>query len=349
MLSNQDDSPAAHTADGSGLQRYTRHILCSIAAALLFSDGVPMLFGQQTLPSGLTANQATELANLMCRQLPNLTSVRDAIVTLPSPNNPSIKKGPKERFVWDDVYDTLVELGAYSVPCLVDRLTDTQWTPDPRMEPLLGVPVVGDVAYMVLTDKGVPDLLPTLAHKDCKKMTMDDWFVWPTMGDNRLQLQNAVRAWWLKHPQCCGVPQGVDGERSSNPIFRMSTSQLAQAQTRFAHLRPGMTVAQVLNDVGKPHGVDSSDESDRKSADIHLLGFCSPDRHENRACIYFVERWTKDIQRRDPLRDRYVILFFSATGAMTRMFSNVAEIPPSFPASQSAWYGVMWGATDGKK
>jgi len=88
----------------------------SIAAALLFSYGVPMLFGQQTLPSGLTANQATELANLMCRQLPNLTSVRDAIVTLPSPNNPSIKKGPKERYVWDDVYDTLVELGAYSVP-----------------------------------------------------------------------------------------------------------------------------------------------------------------------------------------------------------------------------------------
>jgi hypothetical protein len=50
-----------------------------------------------------------------------------------------------------------------------------------------------------------------------------------------------------------------------------------------------------------------------------------------------------------PLRDRYAILHFSATGAVIRMFSNVAEIPPLFPPSQSTCYGVAWGAKGGKK
>jgi hypothetical protein len=105
--------------------------LRSIAALLLFSYGMPMLFGQQPLPSGLNASQATQLANLMCRQLPNLTSARDAVIGPPPPKDLSIKKEPQERVVWDDVYDALVELGGYSVPCLVDRLTDARWMPDP--------------------------------------------------------------------------------------------------------------------------------------------------------------------------------------------------------------------------
>lgn len=345
----QSNEPAAHTADGLGVQRYSPKILRSISTVLLFGLIVPMLFGQQTLPSGLSASQATQLANLMCRQLPNLTSAHDAVVVLPSPKDLSIKKESQESFLWDDVYDTLVKLGAYSVPCLVAHLTDTRWMPDPRMEPLLGTPVVGDVAYMVLMDKGVLDLLPILAHKNPKNMRMDDWFIWPNIGNHRLQLQNAVRAWLLKHPQCCGVPQSVNDTKPPNPISRMSTSQLAQAQARFTHLRPGMTMAQVLEAAGKPDDVDSSDESDRKSEGSNLLGIGAPDRNENSAYIYFVERWTKEIGRRDPLRDRYIILFFSATGVMTRMFSNVAEIPPLFPRSQSAWYQVMWGATRQKK
>jgi hypothetical protein len=44
-----------------------------------------------------------------------------------------------EPFVIDDVYQALLALGPYSLPCLTDRLRDTSWMPDPRGEPLLGV------------------------------------------------------------------------------------------------------------------------------------------------------------------------------------------------------------------
>jgi hypothetical protein len=43
------------------------------------------------------------------------------------------------------------------------------------------------------------------------------------------------------------------------------------------------------------------------------------------------------------LRDRYVILLFSAEGGFTRMFSNVAAIPPIFPATRAVWERLEWG------
>jgi hypothetical protein len=76
---------------------------------------------------------------------------------------------------------------------------------------------------------------------------------------------------------------------------------------------------------------------------VNLLGFCANDHNENLAYIYFTERWTDDIARRDPLRDRYVIVFFSAEGKLTHMFSNVADIPPIFPHRKSLWERLMWG------
>jgi len=74
-----------------------------------------------------------------------------------------------------------------------------------------------------------------------------------------------------------------------------------------------------------------------------LLGFCSNNHNEHLAYIYFVERWTDEVPRRDPLHDRYLILYFSAAGKFTRMFSNVADIPPVFPQSASSWLQLMWG------
>jgi hypothetical protein len=75
-----------------------------------------------------------------------------------------------------------------------------------------------------------------------------------------------------------------------------------------------------------------------------LLGICSGDHNENLAYIYFVERWTEEIGRRDPLHDRYVIVYFSAEGKFTRMFSNIADIPPVFPQSAASWQRLLWGA-----
>ena len=100
---------------------------------------------------------------------------------------------------------------------------------------------------------------------------------------------------------------------------------------------------------GKPDFIDENrdqtgNSSPSPSPPLELLGFCSNDRNEKLAYIYFTDRWSDEIARRDPLRDRYVILFFSAEGKFTRMFSNISEIPPIFPNTQAMRERVMWGS-----
>jgi len=125
----------------------------------------------------------------------------------------------------------------------------------------------------------------------------------------------------------------------------MSDAQLAEARNEFSRLRPGMTSAKVLDIVGKP---DATDKQNDNSGALHsrapsLLGICSVNHNENLAYVYFMERWTDEIRRRDPLHDRYVILFFSANRKFTHMFSNVASIPPIFPQNRNSWMRLMWG------
>jgi hypothetical protein len=304
-------------------------------------------------PAGsLNSAEARKLAELMCRQLPNVTTILEIIQSPSRATNNSMVSAPEPPVV-DDVYDTLVWLGRSSLPCLSDRLTDTRWMPDPRSEPLLGVPLVADVAYMILSDKGVPDVLSKLAHKKPDQLKMDDYFLWPSVGDHRLRLQAAIRAWIAQHPDCCAAPTIVR-KLAPKPSFRMAASELVTARTRFSRLRPGMSTEQVLSIAGKPDAVDKGEESEGTnwtgaSKHIGLLGFCAADRGENLAYIFFTERWTSDIFRRDPLRDRYVILFFSAQGKFTRMFSNIADIPPIFPQSETSWHRLMWAEPKIKK
>jgi hypothetical protein len=248
--------------------------------------------------------------------------------------------------VGDDTYNAFYRLGRYSVPCLVDRLTDARWMPDPRSEPLLGAPVVGDVAYMMLGDKGVADVLPGLAHKKPTELRMDDYFLWPSVGDHRKQLQDAVRAWLREHPDCCDTSPIVLRAAPAQPSFRMSEEQVAAARANFARLRPGMNPDEVVAIAGKPDATDTGTDNSRDSAatawqNPGLLSYSFRDHNENLAYIYFMERWADEIARRDPLRDRYVILYFSGEGKFVRMFSNVPNIPPIFPSS-AAWQGMLW-------
>jgi hypothetical protein len=305
----------------------------------------------EPVPAGnLSAAKARKLADLMCRQLPNVATILETI-QVPSNAPPNSVAPATEPPVTDDVYDALVWLGPASLPCLTERLADTQWMPDPRSEPLLGVPLVGDVAYMILSDKGVPDILPKLAHRKPEQLIMDDYFLWPSVGDNRLRLQAAVRQWLAQHPNCCAAPSIVR-KPVSKPSFQMSAEELAKTRTRLSRLSPGMSAEQVLGIAGKPDAIDGKNQntsSASASQHIGLLGFCAGDRGENLAYIFFVERWTADIFRRDPLRDQYVILFFSAEGRFTRMFSNIADVPPIFPRNEARWQRLMWGEPKLKK
>lgn len=202
--------------------------------------GAHLSLAQQRVNSGLSPPQrATKLAELMCHQVANVGTILNT-TEIPSPKPGSaVTSRPVQRYITDDVYDALISLGPYSVPCLVDQLTNTQWMPDPREEPLLGIPVVGDVAYMTLTDKGVKDLLPGLAGKKPNEMRMDEYFLWPSLRDHRLRLQSAVRRWLRGQPRCCGEPPLIPQDPGSEPRFRMSAPQLAAMRSRFSRLRPG--------------------------------------------------------------------------------------------------------------
>ena len=294
----------------------------------------------------LDAQHASELAELMCRQLPNVGTHVDYRIFVDAPIAPGEKRALADEVydspVEDDTYDALIQLGPYSVPCLVNRLTDTRWMPDPRSEPLLGAPVVGDVAYMILGDKGVPDVLPRLAHKKPNELRMDDYFLWPSVGDHRKRLEKAVRDWVGDHPDFCRVLPIFLKNAPAEPRFRMSDADLARTRSQFSQLRAGMTSDEVIRIAGRPDAIDAeSDTPDHYR--VNLLGFCSNNHNENLAYIYYVERWTGEIGRRDPLHDRYVILYFSGEDRFTRMFSNIADIPPIFPPSTASWLRLMWG------
>jgi hypothetical protein len=293
----------------------------------------------------LTPQQATRLADLMCRQLPNVTNLEDDnVIFVRAPKGaPAPAPSPLMPSVVDDVVDTLKRLGHYSLPCLTSRLMDTGWMPDPRGEPLLGHPAVGDVAYTILMEMGVKDLLWTLGRKPPHMPGMYYHLWWPTVDGHRRLLQGSVRAWIAKHPHCCGGLPVAAPRPEARPRFQMSPAQLRQAQAKFARLRPGVTAAEVLKIAGKPDAIDpgySNPEHERTS----LLTFTSDNRNEDLAYIYFVRRWTEELSHRDPLRDRYVIVYFSKEGKkMTRMFSNVAEVPPIFPHTEALWMQLICG------
>jgi SanA protein len=335
-----------------GLKTLCREQFAKVKAVLdvYVFDKQPHFLGQKIAISNplsvLDALRGPELAELMCRQLPNVGTFLEYRAMADAKVEPGEKRAVADEAhdapVLDDTYDALVSLGEYSVPCLVNRLTDTRWMPDPRSEPLLGAPVVGDVAYMILGDKGVPDVLPDLAHKKPSELRMDDYFLWPSVGDHRQRLQNAVRAWLGDHPDCCRVSPIVLKSAPVQARFRKSDADLARARTQFSRVRPGMTSDEILSIEGKPDAIDSGgDAPDHYRA--NLLGLCSNNHNENLAYIYFVERWTHEIARRDPLHDRYVILYFTGEGKFTRMFSNVADIPPVFPRTAASWLHLMWG------
>ena len=57
-----------------------------------------------------------------------------------------------DETVDDEVYTGLMREGKAAVPCLLDRVSDTELMPDPRKAPFYGGFAVGDAAVMVLTD-----------------------------------------------------------------------------------------------------------------------------------------------------------------------------------------------------
>jgi hypothetical protein len=312
---------------------------------VLLLSQITVVFAQPATRPTLSLSEAKSLTELMCHQLPNIGTIVERL-RIEVPGTPSVAP-EDEPTVTDDVHDTLLQLGPYSLNCLTDKLLDSRWMPDPRTEPLLGAPVVGDVAYKILAEKGVPDLLPQLAHKQPNELRMDDYFIWPSIGDHRQRLQDAVREWLIKHPDCCRTAPVVRSTTPSTLKSRMSKTDLEKARRQLSRFRLGMSPEEVLTLMPSPDAIDRGSDTDAAHWETALLGFCANDHNESLAYIYFIERWADEIARRDPLRDRYVIVFFSAEGKLTRMFSNVAAIAPILPpGTYASWLRLVCDSCD---
>lgn len=263
----------------------------------------------------------SKLAEQMCSQLPN-------VALLPFKDT---------KLSGDDVHDTLVMLGAHAVPCLVDRIVDETWLPDPSQAPIAPDVRAGDIAFFILNELGVEFtlVLPLLDKEKWEGVGIYAYFEWANQPGNRKRLQQAVRDWLQLHPKCCGsnVPRG--GNSLSRPEFRLSLPEFSRMRNELARLKPGEDATPTLKALGSP-SLTIYEESP------HGNDWGMAKRGEHSAAVYFVERWSNSPKGRDFLRDRYVILYFTKEGKFVRMFSNVEEIPPVFPTDKDFWFRLVW-------
>jgi hypothetical protein len=108
------------------------------------------------------------------------------------------KEGEK---VDDEVYNGLIALGDSSIPCLIDKLTDTTKMKDPRKAPTYESLTVGDTAHFVLVDKtnlGFEEMLPDEVKKKAKEDGVYAYFKFVEQETNRRTLQNNWLSWYQK-------------------------------------------------------------------------------------------------------------------------------------------------------
>ena len=266
---------------------------------------------------GLNAFESRELAELMCRQLPNAAAF------------------PMKSFLsGDDVHDTLVLLSGFAQPCLIDHLTDSTWMPDSRSEPLADFHA-GDAALWILSDAGLDwdgAITPLLDPKKTESIGVFEYFDWVNKRDHRKLVQQSVKLWLQQHPNCCGSERDF-GDTEIVPVNKIAPQRFAELQQAWTKLQPGMDASLARRILGSPDAVAHPE---------HMDGVVEFNRFEKSAEFYIVENRTGkdgkfDFRHRDFLRDRYVIVFYSGNGKFVRAFSNVPELPPIYPKSETFW------------
>ena len=104
----------------------------------------------------------------------------------------------------DEVLDGLFKQGELSIPCLIDKLTDTAKMKDPRSDPTNYSDFrVGDAAFFLLleiTDVSLEEMLPASLKKNVKDNGVYAYFEYVEKQQNRKLLQQKWQE-WLKHKQ----------------------------------------------------------------------------------------------------------------------------------------------------
>jgi hypothetical protein len=122
--------------------------------------------------------------NLLCNRIPE-------IKILPM-------KGERGE---DATYDAFMDGNKAVVPCLIEKVTDTTKTPDPRQEP--GFPdieiTIGDIAFFLLVDITkiqFTDVLPPDVRKEYKEDGVYAYFKFVKNPANRAKLKDRLQAWY---------------------------------------------------------------------------------------------------------------------------------------------------------
>jgi hypothetical protein len=276
---------------------------------------------------GMSLKDAKELAELMCRQLPNIAAF------------------PMKSYLsGDDVHDTLVLLSGVAQQCLVDHITESAWVPDARSEPKADFRA-GDSALWILFDAGMDwdgVIAPLIDPKKFESIGVYEYFDWVNKGNHRKIVQRAARNWLQKHPQCCGSEADFSATADASPsnterVYKIDPQRFSKLKLALAKLKPGMDEKQVRQLLGPPDA-----EADLRK----MMGMIDLTDYEKTAAFYLVETHTApgekfDIARRNPLRDRYVVVFFGGNDKFIRAFSNVSELPYIFPASNKLWTSMF--------
>ncbi len=283
---------------------------------------------RKSLLKGLAVKDAKELAEQMCRQLPNAAAF------------------PLKSFMsGDDVHDTLVLLGGVAQSCLVDHLTDSTWMPDSRSEPLADFHA-GDAALWILSDAGLDFdgvIVPLLDQKKWHETGVYEYFFWVNQGNHRNLVQTSVKRWLQQHPQCCGTEADFSNVADASTLDKIPSLRFLDLQKHLSAIKPGMNEQDVRLLLGPPDG-----EADVK----HMDGVIVFNRYEKSAAFYFLEMGSGgkvDFRRRSFFRDRYIIVFFSENGKFVRVFSNVSQLPPIFPRSEKLWNGMIHASMAARK
>ncbi|MEO8648461.1 MAG: hypothetical protein ABI539_04775 [Acidobacteriota bacterium] len=118
-----------------------------------------------------------------------------------------LKKIPYEdgEFADDPIYDGLMSRGVKAVPCLIERVVDTQVIDDPREgDPHIHGFTVGDAAvFMLMNITGVDEhpeaMLPPKFAKQWDDQGIYSYFSYVEKVRNRKDLQSWWRTWSRKN------------------------------------------------------------------------------------------------------------------------------------------------------
>ena len=102
----------------------------------------------------------------------------------------------KNGEIEDQAYKNLIKKGSMIVPCLIDKMSDTEKMQDPRKAPPYPGFVIGDAAFFIISDIldiSIEELLPEKVKDAYKSEGAYAYFEYVEKNSNRRKLMDILR------------------------------------------------------------------------------------------------------------------------------------------------------------